>query len=61
MTLEEAQKVLAALLREGVDFVVIGAMAMAAQGLPRATKDNVRLQDRADAERLRDAFGLDEP
>ncbi len=30
---------LAALAREGVDLVVIGAMAMAAQGLPRATHD----------------------
>ena len=39
MTLEEAQEVLNALVREGVDFVVIGGMAMAAQGLPRATQD----------------------
>ena len=39
MTLEEAKAVLAALLEEGVDFVVIGSMAMAAQGLPRATHD----------------------
>jgi len=39
MTLDDAQEVFHALLREGVDFVVIGAMAMAAQGLPRATQD----------------------
>lgn len=39
MTLDEVQAVLAALLDEGVDFVVIGSMAMAAQGLPRATQD----------------------
>jgi hypothetical protein len=39
MTLEEVQAVLSALLDEGVDFVVIGSMAMAAQGLPRATQD----------------------
>jgi len=31
--------VLAAFDREGVDMVVIGSMAMAAQGLPRATHD----------------------
>lgn len=39
MTLEEVKAVLAALVREGVDYVVIGSMAMAAQGLPRATQD----------------------
>ena len=39
MTLEEVKAVLGALVREGVDFVVIGSMAMAAQGLPRATRD----------------------
>jgi hypothetical protein len=39
MTLEEAKEVFNALACEGVDFVVIGAMAMAAQGLPRATQD----------------------
>jgi len=39
MTLEEAQEVFQALAREGVEFVVVGAMAMAAQGLPRATQD----------------------
>jgi hypothetical protein len=39
MTLEEAKAILAALVHENVEFVVIGAMAMAAQGLPRATHD----------------------
>lgn len=39
MTLDEAQEVFQALAEEGVEFVVIGAMAMAAQGLPRATQD----------------------
>jgi hypothetical protein len=39
MTFEEAKAILAALAHEKVDFVVIGSMAMAAQGLPRATQD----------------------
>ena len=39
MTLEEAKAILAALVREHVELVVIGSMAMAAQGLPRATHD----------------------
>ncbi len=39
MTLEEAKAVLGALVHERVEFVVIGSMAMAAQGLPRATQD----------------------
>ncbi len=39
MTLEEAKAVFAALVHERVEFVVIGSMAMAAQGLPRATQD----------------------
>lgn len=39
MTVDEAREVLAALVREDVELVVIGAMAMAAQGLPRATHD----------------------
>ncbi|MEM7583757.1 MAG: nucleotidyl transferase AbiEii/AbiGii toxin family protein [Acidobacteriota bacterium] len=39
MTLDEAKAVLAALSRGDVQFVVIGSMAMAAQGLPRATHD----------------------
>lgn len=36
---EEAKRILATLEREGVRYVLIGAMAMAAQGLVRATHD----------------------
>lgn len=39
MTLEEATRIFAALAAEQVEYVVIGSMAMAAQGLPRATQD----------------------
>lgn len=39
MTFADARDVLAALVAADVDFVVIGSMAMAAQGLPRATHD----------------------
>jgi Nucleotidyl transferase of unknown function (DUF2204) len=39
VTLDEAKAILAALSEEGVEFVVVGSMAMAAQGLPRATHD----------------------
>ena len=39
MTFEDARAVFAALVREGVEFVVIGSMAMAAHGLVRATHD----------------------
>jgi len=33
MTIDEAREILAALVGEGVEFVLIGSMAMAAQGL----------------------------
>lgn len=39
MTFDEAKRIFAALVAEEVDFVVIGSMAMAAHGLPRATQD----------------------
>jgi len=39
VTFEDARAVFAALVREGVEFVVIGSMAMAAHGLVRATHD----------------------
>jgi hypothetical protein len=39
VTLEEATAVLAALEQEGVESVIIGSMAMAVQGLARATHD----------------------
>jgi hypothetical protein len=39
MDFEEARRILAALEREGVRYVLIGSMAMAAHGLVRATRD----------------------
>jgi hypothetical protein len=39
MNFEEAMKILAAFERERVQYVLIGSMAMAAQGLIRATRD----------------------
>ena len=39
MDLAEAKRILAALGREGVEYVLVGSMAMAAQGLVRATRD----------------------
>ena len=39
MDFDEAKRLLAALAREGVRYVLVGSMAMAAQGLIRATRD----------------------
>lgn len=39
MDFDEAKRILAALEREGVQYVLVGSMAMAAQGLVRATRD----------------------
>jgi hypothetical protein len=39
MDFEEAKRILAAFEREGVRYVLVGSMAMAAQGLIRATRD----------------------
>jgi hypothetical protein len=39
MDLNEAKRILAAFEREGVKYVLVGSMAMAAQGLVRATRD----------------------
>ncbi|WP_165492154.1 nucleotidyl transferase AbiEii/AbiGii toxin family protein [Egibacter rhizosphaerae] len=39
MRIDDVLAVLSALEREGVDYAVIGAMAMAAHGLDRATRD----------------------
>jgi hypothetical protein len=39
VTFDEAKEVLAELARRKVRYVLIGSMAMAAQGLPRATRD----------------------
>jgi hypothetical protein len=60
VTLEEATAILAALVREHVELVVIGSMAMAARGLPRATHDldlfvSPKIENAA---RIREAFGL---
>jgi hypothetical protein len=39
MDFAQAMRVLAALARHGVEYVLVGSMAMAAQGLIRATRD----------------------
>ena len=39
MDLSEAKRILATFEREGVEYVLVGSMAMAAQGLIRATRD----------------------
>jgi hypothetical protein len=39
MDLDEAKRILAAFEAEGVGYVLVGSMAMAAQGLIRATRD----------------------
>lgn len=39
MDLNEAKRILAAFEREEVEYVLVGSMAMAAQGLVRATRD----------------------
>ena len=39
MDFQEAKRILAAFEREAVEYVLIGSMAMAAQGLIRATRD----------------------
>jgi len=39
MDLAEAKRILATFEREGVEYVLVGSMAMAAQGLIRATRD----------------------
>lgn len=39
MDFEEAKRILAVLAQEGVEYILVGSMAMAAQGLVRATRD----------------------
>jgi hypothetical protein len=39
VTLDDAREIFAELARQGVEYVLVGSMAMAAQGLPRATQD----------------------
>lgn len=55
---EETKRILAVLEREGVQYVLIGAMAMAAQGLIRATHDLDFFvsPDPENVERLKRAF-----
>ena len=58
MTFEDAKAVLAALVAENVDFVVIGSMTMAAHGLARATHalDLFVSPEPANVERLKRAL-----
>jgi hypothetical protein len=58
MDLEEAIRILQSLEREGVRYVLVGSMAMAAQGLVRATRDMdfFVAPDAENVERLRRAL-----
>jgi hypothetical protein len=58
MDIEQTTKVLAALEREGVRYVVFGAVALAVHGLPRATEDLDLFiaPDRDNIERLKTAL-----
>lgn len=58
MDLAEAKRVLATFHEEGVEYVLVGSMAMAAQGLVRATRDmDLFVQPSQDnVERLRRAL-----
>jgi hypothetical protein len=55
---DEAKRILAALEEQGVQYVLVGSMAMAAQGLIRATRDMdfFVAADRENIERLRRAL-----
>ena len=58
MTFVDAMRILAALERHGVEYVLVGSMAMAAQGIVRATRDmDVFISaDDANVERLKAAL-----
>lgn len=58
MDFAEAKQILKALEREGVEYVLVGSMAMAAQGIVRATRDMDLFvaPDRENVERLRRAL-----
>jgi hypothetical protein len=58
MDFAQAIRVLAAFARHGVDYVLVGSMAMAAQGLVRATRDMgvFVASDAANVERLKAAL-----
>jgi len=46
MTFEESKEILRAFDREGVRYALVGSMAMAAQGIVRATRDMTSLSHR---------------
>lgn len=58
MTFADAMRILAALERHGVEYVLVGSMAMAAQGIVRATRDmDIFISaDEANVARLRTAL-----
>ncbi len=58
MTFAEAMRILEALERHGVAYVLVGSMAMAAQGIVRATRDMAVFvsPDEANVSRLRAAL-----
>jgi hypothetical protein len=58
MDFSQAMRVLAAFARHGVDYTLVGSMAMAAQGLVRATRDMdvFVASDAANVERLKSAL-----
>jgi hypothetical protein len=58
MDFSQAMRVLAAFARHGVDYTLVGSMAMAAQGLVRATRDMAVFvaSDAANVERLKSAL-----
>jgi hypothetical protein len=59
MEFEDAKRILLALADEGVRYVLVGSMAMAAQGLVRATRDMDLFvaPDHENVKRLRAALG----
>ncbi len=58
MDFSQAMRVLAAFARHGVDYTLVGSMAMAAQGLVRATRDMdvFVASDAANVDRLKSAL-----
>jgi hypothetical protein len=56
-------RILSALERHGVAYVLVGSMALAAQGIVRATPDIgvfVSAEDRADAQLLKQRFDVED-
>lgn len=61
MDFEQTKRVLAALEQQGVRYVEeLTVTVVSPRTLYRMKKDTVRLQDRADAELVRERFGLEE-